>query len=109
MRYVPFLLAGLASAMAHAGPALAEGPQAPAAGASPCLTDYKEMARRLETGFAEVLVSAGVDEAGRMVSVFVAATSGTWTIVVTRPAGPSCIVAAGRAWHTLPAAAEPRA
>jgi hypothetical protein len=31
---------------------------------------------------------------------------GTWTIMMTVPGGPTCIVATGKQWETLPAVVE---
>ncbi len=33
-------------------------------------------------------------------------TSGSWTILVTKPRGSSCIIAAGQSWEDIPAVKE---
>ena len=40
--------------------------------------------------------------ANRLVEVFASNNGTSWTIVVTRPDGLSCIVAVGEDWETLP-------
>ena len=68
----------------------------------------------LATGFDEVRRGAGLtaapDGRAQVVEIFTAA-SGSWTIVVTRPDGQTCLVASGQAWEDiaeeLPAKGEP--
>jgi hypothetical protein len=68
----------------------------------------------LATGFDEVRRGAGHTAApdGRVqvIEIFTSA-SGSWTIVVTRPDGQTCLVASGQAWEDitdeLPAKGEP--
>ena len=49
-------------------------------------------------------------EKAQVVEIFTSA-SGSWTIVVTRPDGQTCLVASGQAWEDiteeLPAKGEP--
>jgi hypothetical protein len=56
----------------------------------------------LEQKFAELPSALGLQSNGHLVEVFVSSDSTSWTIVVTRPDGWSCVVAAGRYWETLP-------
>ena len=68
----------------------------------------------LATGFDEVRRGAGLtaapDGRAQVVEIFTSA-SGSWTIVVTRPDGQTCLVASGQAWEDiteeLPAKGEP--
>ncbi len=53
----------------------------------------------LESGWGESQAGLGINSAGALVEVFVSADHTTWTIVVTRPDGWSCIVTAGRDWQ----------
>lgn len=100
------------------GPAWAESPtmRSPAtAEAAPapgeiCVSDYRQLAAKLEQSYAEVPVSAGLGQDGNLVSVFASATTGTWTMVMTRPEGTSCVVAVGEAWQmTTPTSFQPPA
>ena len=43
----------------------------------------------------------GLAADGSVVEVL-AATSGSWTILVTKPTGVSCVVASGEAWDHVP-------
>ena len=68
----------------------------------------------LATRFDEVRRGAGLtaapDGRAQVVEIFTSA-SGSWTIVVTRPDGQTCLVASGQAWEDiaeeLPAKGEP--
>jgi hypothetical protein len=68
----------------------------------------------LATGFDEVRRGAGLtaapDGRAQVIEIFTSA-SGSWTIVVTRPDGQTCLVASGQAWEEiteeLPAKGEP--
>lgn len=58
----------------------------------------------LATGFDEVRrgagLTAGPDARAQVVEIFTSA-SGSWTIVVTRPDGQTCLVASGQAWEDI--------
>jgi hypothetical protein len=43
---------------------------------------------------------------GRLLEVFATGSGSTWTIVMTRPDGTSCVVASGEAWPERRKAAE---
>lgn len=49
--------------------------------------------------------AVGLAADGRLVEVLVA-PSGSWTILVSRADGVSCVVATGEAWQVLPAPPE---
>lgn len=54
---------------------------------------------RLAEGYGEARVSIALGANGVVVETFANLETGTWTIVVTAPGGPSCLVAAGEAFH----------
>ncbi len=54
---------------------------------------------RLGAEFEEATVAAGVDNGGRLVEVLASNDGATWTILVTMPEGPTCLVAAGESWQ----------
>ncbi len=58
---------------------------------------------RLASGYEETPVAMGLASNGSVVEVF-ASESGSWTIIVTTPAGRSCVVASGEAWEDVPLA-----
>ena len=73
----------------------------------PCLPRgqaHEILARR----FQEFPVAAGLDNAGNLVELL-RAPSGSWTLLVSRPGGPACAVAAGQAWEASQPAAPGRA
>ena len=51
--------------------------------------------------YAEAPVSIGLASNGAVIEVF-ASPDRSWTIVMTRPNGLSCVVAAGEGWEDLP-------
>jgi len=50
---------------------------------------------RLGENYGETRQSLGLDAVGSVVEVFASLETGTWTITVTRPGGPTCIAAVG--------------
>src|SRR3546814_1085216 len=54
-----------------------------------CLPQAELLAQQLGTQYGEHLVAAGVDANGGLLQVYSNAESGTWTIAVTMPAGPT--------------------
>ncbi len=56
--------------------------------------------RQLNENYGERPVATGLVSNGTVIEVL-AARSGTWTILVTRPDGTSCVVAAGEGWEDL--------
>ena len=56
---------------------------------------------RLKERYSEHPVSVGLAANGVVIEVF-AASSGSFTILVTRPEGVSCLVASGEGWQELP-------
>jgi len=98
-RFAPALTACLAvvafttfSASLTAQPAAAQAPQC---GAREALLD------RLSSKYEEEPVGIGVTATGSLLEVL-ASPSGTWTIIVTVPGGPTCLVSAGEGWRNAP-------
>lgn len=56
------------------------------------------LAKLLEERFTERPVAAGLEAGGRLIELFASAESATWTIVMTMPAGESCVIAVGEHW-----------
>lgn len=50
--------------------------------------------------YAEQPVSMGVTATGGLLEVL-ASPNGTWTVLITVPGGPTCLVAHGDGWHNL--------
>lgn len=73
------------------------------AGAAPSCASRTDFIAFLKDNFDEVEVDRGLSNRGHLVEVFVS-PAGTWTILLSRPDGLSCMVDAGEAWAT---AADP--
>lgn len=59
-----------------------------------------DIVERLGKGFSEQPWAAGLASNGSLVEIF-ASKQGTWTIIFTRPGGPSCLVAVGDNWQRI--------
>ncbi len=55
----------------------------------------------LEKTYSETPVSMGLASNGAVIEIL-ASPTGTFTIILTRPDGLSCVMAAGENWETLP-------
>ncbi len=86
-------LAGIAVTVC--GPAPADGSGLAQAGCG----QRAAMVDRLSEDFGEHPTAFGLADFGHVVEVLVSADGGTWTILVTRSDGVSCIAAAGRHWQ----------
>ncbi len=54
---------------------------------------------RLKTGYGEGLAGGGLQSAAQIVEVWAAPETGTWTILMTRADGNTCVLATGTNWH----------
>lgn len=55
----------------------------------------------LSKSYSEAPIAMGLVSNGAVLEV-PASEDGSWTIIVTRPNGVSCVVAAGESWEDLP-------
>jgi hypothetical protein len=69
---------------------------------TPACHSHADLAAMLNRKYAEAPNAVGVQANGHIVEVFASTDGTSWTIVVTRPDGVSCIVAVGQNWETLP-------
>ena len=53
----------------------------------------------LETSYGEVFAGGGIQNAQRIFEVWYSEEKGTWTILMTRADGKSCIMASGTNWR----------
>jgi hypothetical protein len=97
------LLAGAAAALALA--AMLGAPGAAQAGRAFC-GDREQILDRLQQKHHETPQALGLSADGGLLELLVSPEGG-WTILVTYPARPSCIVAVGQKWQTLALAGEP--
>lgn len=74
----------------------------PAAAQQAC-APRAEIVSYLRKQYDETRRGIGLMTGGTVAEVFASASTGTWTIIVTRPDGVACAVAAGEAWQdTMP-------
>ena len=52
----------------------------------------------LEERYAEKPVAAGLEAGGRLIELFTSTDNESWTMVMTMPAGESCVMAVGKYW-----------
>lgn len=91
---LPFLLLAAAIAGSWTLPATAEQQMLSCA-------SRDEMVKVLARQYREQPRAIGVANATAVIEVFTSAR-GTWTILLTRPDGASCIVSAGQDWEETP-------
>src|SRR5262249_17812100 len=82
-----------------AGTTLIVALTATAAGAVEPCARRSDFVALLKDHFGEVLVAEGLSSRGYLVEVFVS-PAGTWTILLSRADGLSCVVDAGDPWVT---------
>ena len=63
--------------------------------------DHAQVVERLAQAYGESRQSIGLGGDNAVVEVFASMDTGSWTITVTRPGGPTCLVAAGQAYQYL--------
>jgi hypothetical protein len=73
-------------------------PQAEAEGRQAC-AEREQVVQKLEERFGETLRSIGLHQNDGVVEVYSSEATGTWTILMTRPDGMSCLLAAGDLWE----------
>lgn len=61
--------------------------------------DRDALVRALENRYAERLAGAGLRDERAVFEVWTSDDSGTWTILLTRPDGTSCVMASGTNWR----------
>jgi hypothetical protein len=78
----------------------------PAAAAPKLCGDRDQLLKRLEQANQETPQAVGLSGDGGVVEVLVS-PDGVWTMLVTYPKRPTCVVAAGPAWEMQQLAGEP--
>ena len=80
---------------------------APAIAAS--CADRDTVVERLKIQYAESFAAAGIqeyEEAQTLVEVWASEETGTFTVMLTRPDGVTCVVATGTDWQIAPTSAR---
>lgn len=62
---------------------------------------HDAVVERLAVRYGESRQSIGLGSDNSVVEVYASAETGSWTIVVTRPGGPTCLVAAGQSFQQV--------
>ncbi|MEJ6403419.1 hypothetical protein [Yoonia sp. 2307UL14-13] len=62
---------------------------------------HAAIVERLAERYGESRQSIGLGSDNSVVEVFASDQTGSWTIVVTRPGGPACLIAAGQSFQSL--------
>jgi hypothetical protein len=63
--------------------------------------DRGEVVERLQTKYGETRQSLGLGRNNGVVEVYASDETGTWTILLSRPDGMACLVAAGEYFETV--------
>jgi len=58
-----------------------------------------DVVTRLHDRFGEGLAAGGLQTAQQVIEVWAAPETGTWTLLMTRANGTTCILASGTNWH----------
>lgn len=74
----------------------------PAAAQTVCM-NRAEVLEQLSSNYAETPIALGLDKGGDVFEIFSSGDGATWTMVLTRPDGATCLVASGEAWQAIPA------
>ena len=61
----------------------------------------KTVIGHLAKKYREAPVAVGVTSTGGLVEVLTTGDGNTWTIIVSKPDGMSCLVAAGEGWRSI--------
>lgn len=62
---------------------------------------HEAVVERLADRYGESRQSIGLGADNSVIEVFASMDTGTWTITMTRPGGPTCLVAAGQSFQQL--------
>jgi hypothetical protein len=56
--------------------------------------------RQLSSNFQEGPVGIGLSESGAVVELLTSA-NGSWTLIATKPKGPTCLLGTGEGWQSI--------
>ena len=62
-------------------------------------TERDRLVSRLEAGYDESFAGGGMQSGTRIFEIWTSEENGTWTILLTRADGTSCIMASGTHWR----------
>ncbi len=61
--------------------------------------ERQHVVKKLESGYGEVFAGGGLQNTSRVFEVWFSEDKGTWTILMTRADGKTCIMASGTNWR----------
>ncbi len=64
---------------------------------------HTDVISKLKNNYEEQPVGMGLSTDGGLIEIY-SSENGTWTILITRPSGVACLVAAGDSWEELKSA-----
>jgi len=73
---------------------------AASAQAAPACAKRADVLAQLSQRYSEAPVAVGVAGNGGLIELLTASTGSTWTLIITLPNGPTCLLAAGRDWQS---------
>lgn len=91
------------SIMAIAGVVLSAGTPAPAQAQTGC-DSRASIVDQLRDDYREAPVAYGLEQSGSVVEVLISENGQSWTVLITRPDGITCIAAAGQHWQEVESA-----
>ena len=68
----------------------------------PACAQRGDVLKHLSAKYTEAPVALGLANNGGVVEVLSSKTGSSWTIIITMPNGPTCMVAAGENWEEIP-------
>ncbi len=74
---------------------------APPAHAQSACAPRATLAENLSKKYGEERIAGGLQSANQMIEVFSSPKTGSFTILLTKPNGQSCIVSSGKSWATF--------
>lgn len=61
--------------------------------------DRTQVIERLAERYGETLQSLGMHQNNGLVEIYASDSTGTWTILLSKPDGTACLIAAGQMWE----------
>ena len=62
---------------------------------------HGDIIKHLATKYDEAVTGVGLDARGNLIEVLSSDDGKTWTIVFTKPGGPTCVMSSGHNWIIL--------
>lgn len=81
---------------------------APPALAQATCGDRSKIVANLAEKYGETHIGGGLQSGTQMIEIWSSAETGSFTILLTRPTGKSCIVSSGQHWDSFVTAAMPQ-